>query len=74
MMHAITKHEVYNSMEELHNDYPTSVAHIYQRLKTGDIFNHDWLETDFVAPCNGTVYQMSKNNIFGGFIFVKEAM
>lgn len=47
---------------------------MYQRLKTGDTFNHDWLETDFVAPCNGTVYQMSKNNIFGGFIFVKEAM
>lgn len=45
----IAKHEIYNSMEELRNDYHTS-------------------------PCNGVVYQMSKNNIFSGFVFIKEVM
>lgn len=70
----IAKHEIYNSMEELRNDYHTSHAHVYQQMKTGDTFSHDWLESDFTAPCNGVVYQMSKNNIFSGFVFIKEVM
>lgn len=66
----INQYDMYKTKHDLDADYPKSAKYEYAQLKAGEVFSSDWLENDFTAPSNGTIYQLANRNVFIKYVFV----